>query len=351
MKMLLGILVFLLFADGVTGFKIALDDQKYLVTTVNKMRKSMAEKWRVGNMHELTWDEALVTKIKGLSIDCGKTKPGPDYRFLFVNPDSNMMQWVENELPPHTMQLLKDMEAKEYDKVSNVFIDNTLKLSDSLGIFELTNPTQTKIGCASQSCSMANAKYEGVCLLGPVNSLNDKNFVLDKAAGSACPTGTKAVDGLCRSSSSSQQFTTSYHKLEREGNGDGGETSEARAKASSSNGSGSDASSRNKEYEEELLRDSMGEEEETTMEWNGEPVGAEKSGAQGVKPPQHEQEPEQWKATIEERGKRENRRINQENVEKDAGAEVTAFAVGSSNGVNSGLICSENVHKSTWMIC
>ncbi|CAI2352042.1 unnamed protein product [Caenorhabditis sp. 36 PRJEB53466] len=209
--MLLGISVFLLFADGVTGFKIALDDQKYLVTTVNKMRKDAAEKWRIANMHELTWDEELVTTIKGLPSKWEDLRSGPNYRIVLVNPDKSVMTAMNARFE----KLLNDSPAEEKRWIK-MWWDTVLKMTAEIqlratfSLYELINPTQTKIACVSQSCSKDGGKFEGICLLGLVNSWQESNFVLDKAAGSACPTGTTAVDELCRTSSSSQQFTVLF---------------------------------------------------------------------------------------------------------------------------------------------
>ncbi|CAI2352043.1 unnamed protein product [Caenorhabditis sp. 36 PRJEB53466] len=229
MKMLLGILVFLLFADGVTGFKLALDDQKYLVTTVNKMRKDAAEKWRIGNMHELTWDEEIVTKIKGLPNQCDKITVGPNYRFVLVNPDESVMTAMNarfekslNDSPAEEKRRIKMLwDTVKANNIDELFTNlplafEVLKMTAEVQsratffLYELINPTQTKIACVSQSCSKYGGKFEGICLLGLVNSWQESNFVLDKAAGSACPTGTTAVDELCRTSSSSQQFTVLF---------------------------------------------------------------------------------------------------------------------------------------------
>ncbi|KAF1771363.1 hypothetical protein GCK72_003189 [Caenorhabditis remanei] len=73
----LGIALLLLALSGVKNNLHELDKRK-VVNMLNKARLEFAKKEQIANMHEVTWDHSLESKIKKMSCD-ELESPGPDY--------------------------------------------------------------------------------------------------------------------------------------------------------------------------------------------------------------------------------------------------------------------------------
>ena len=101
-------------------------DIREQVNYLNKMRLEVAKKKGVANMHEVTWDQTLESKIKKMTCD-ERTSSGSDYVVFGISE-------------------LKALKTNKKDDIKN----------------PLYHPLQTKIACGKIMCN-----DESLCLLGP----------------------------------------------------------------------------------------------------------------------------------------------------------------------------------------
>ncbi|EFP08657.1 hypothetical protein CRE_09893 [Caenorhabditis remanei] len=141
----LGIALLLLSLSGVEQFKMQ------LVNMLNNYRLEFAKKEQIANMHAVTYDHSLDSKIKKMTCD-ELESPGPDY---VVMP------------------------------VIQIEIKGDLMKSPSY------HPLQTKVACETTTCNDKLA-----CVMGPKNSPPKRSDIKRGSPGSGC-SGGNGLSGLC----------------------------------------------------------------------------------------------------------------------------------------------------------
>ncbi|KAF1771381.1 hypothetical protein GCK72_003207 [Caenorhabditis remanei] len=134
------------------------------VNVVNKARLEAAKEHNIANMHEVTWDTALESKID--KIDTCDYSPGPDYA-VFVYPYHSLMSMLKGQ-------------TNGGDPMREPHF----------------HPLQTKIACRTVTCTKAGSQMNGICLVGPENSPAKESDIKHGAPGSEC-TGGNVKNWLC----------------------------------------------------------------------------------------------------------------------------------------------------------
>ncbi|KAF1771377.1 hypothetical protein GCK72_003203 [Caenorhabditis remanei] len=165
----IGIALLLLFASAHSDSGVKQSNYNELeireqINELNKARLEVAKKENVANMHEVTFDPTLESKIKKMTCD-DMTANGPDYVvFGFL------------EIVGAAIALKS--KTKEVD----------LKLPPF-------HPLQTKIACGTRATKCDDVLSE-ICLMGPKNSPVKPSEIKKGSPGTGC-SGGDGSSGLC----------------------------------------------------------------------------------------------------------------------------------------------------------
>ncbi|EFO96043.1 hypothetical protein CRE_20557 [Caenorhabditis remanei] len=133
------------------------------VNVVNKARLEVAKEHKIANMHELTWDTALESKIEMKTCDYS---PGPDYAVL--------------SYPYHSLMSMLHVQTIGENPMREPHF----------------HPLQTKIACRTVTCRKNGSQMSGICLIGPENSLAKESDIKHGEPGSECR-GGNVKNWLC----------------------------------------------------------------------------------------------------------------------------------------------------------
>ncbi|KAF1771379.1 hypothetical protein GCK72_003205 [Caenorhabditis remanei] len=159
----IGIALLLLFASAQSVAGVKRNNPNVLeireqINNLNKMRLEVAKKHEIANMHEVTWDQTLESKIKKMTCDeLGST--GPDYLVF---------------------------DSYEVDAALETKVDYMKSAP--------LHPLQTKIACGTLPTE-CDGKSD-TCLMGPKNSPLKKSEIEKGSPGTGC-SGGNGASGLC----------------------------------------------------------------------------------------------------------------------------------------------------------
>ncbi|EFO96046.1 hypothetical protein CRE_20556 [Caenorhabditis remanei] len=166
----IGIALLLLFASahsdsGVKQSNYNVLDIREQINSLNKARLKVAKKENVANMHEVTFDPTLESKIKKMTCD-DMTANGPDY---VVFGFSKIL-------------------------IAAIALESKTEGGDLMKLPPF-HPLQTKIACGTRATKCEDELSE-ICLMGPKSSPVKPSEIKKGSPGTGC-SGGDGSSGLC----------------------------------------------------------------------------------------------------------------------------------------------------------
>ncbi|CAL2047141.1 unnamed protein product [Caenorhabditis brenneri] len=196
---------------GENGLCVPVDPSKHtfwgtkegLLEDVNYMRRTYAKKYRIPNMHQLTWNESLVVILKALDLKLD------GFGYLHSNDsswDGFGKNWRITELVSFSAAVPTIDEAVGTEPFAQKelweYPTSLIRVKEeNVTVEQMIHPLQTSIGCMKKEREKRGEKYVlTACLLGNIGQW-PSDWKIDanstKIPGSECMDGYFNDDGLC----------------------------------------------------------------------------------------------------------------------------------------------------------
>uniref|UniRef100_A0A8R1ILG4 Uncharacterized protein n=1 Tax=Caenorhabditis japonica TaxID=281687 RepID=A0A8R1ILG4_CAEJA len=176
------------------------------VDDVNKRRKEFAKKFKIKNMKNLTWDDALRSKAEDMCDSCGKSRYNDNSRHYYI-----FYKESKDAVKNYTAYFDGMFDTGKFKEMVD-YLNESPK--PRINILELYVPTQNKIACSNcLTCPLKlgslEIKRHVWCLIGPNGNISFSDFVFETSTTTTKLPSTKNGEVFISSGSEAANTTGS----------------------------------------------------------------------------------------------------------------------------------------------